>query len=189
MNFAFAFPQLSDSLLAAICLLLLLVGLGSLIIILFILRSRRSRPPKLPPLRSQILPGQIQAMPQPRQALEGPPTPAYMAPPLEAAPTSIPSPQEQGMIVCPHCQQPIRPGRRFCPQCGNPLIPSNQVPLQSGPVRASLPPASQPPGMPAINRPSPPPITDASVPRICQYCQHQIRPGARFCPGCGKPVT
>ena len=77
----------------------------------------------------------------------------------------------------------IRSGARFCPKCGNPVIPASQLPLQSGPIRSSFPPSSQPPGMPPIK------ALPSSQPRLCPNCQRTLRPGARFCPGCGKPVV
>ena len=183
-------PELSDSLLATICLLLLLVGLGAVIITLFILRSRRGRLPKGPPLRSQYLPGVANAphTPQfpsqpPRQSVY-PPTPAIAESKSDVVAGSGENfPPPGAMLTCPHCQHPIRSGARFCPKCGNPVIPASQLPLQSGPIRSSFPPSSQPPGMPPIKGlPSP-------QPRLCPNCQRTLRPGARFCPGCGKPVV
>ncbi|MBN1261052.1 MAG: protein kinase [Anaerolineae bacterium] len=80
------------------------------------------------------------------------------------------------MTTCPKCQTPNRPGVRFCRRCGE-ALPSESdsragtPSSQSKSVSGSFSQFGQPSGA------------------LCPNCGAQLRPGARFCKACGKPVA
>ena len=65
----------------------------------------------------------------------------------------------KGLVICPACKQEISKDVVFCNYCGH-----------------------------RMKEPEPEP-EPAPMPEVCDSCGKELRPGQRFCSGCGKPVA
>ena len=95
--------------------------------------------------------------------------------------SSTEAPAQSG-IKCPSCGTELKPGAKFCPGCGYNM--SNPAPAeQSAPPFDSSAPAEE-------NK------TETAAPVVplekenesgikCPSCGMELKPGAKFCPGCG----
>ena len=86
------------------------------------------------------------------------------------------------LVVPPVVQRVMR--SRSQPQLGvvepPPYVPPSASPAQ--PPIIQPPPAQPPPPRTAVFPPSAPAML------VCRHCGHALRPGAKFCSGCGQPV-
>ena len=90
----------------------------------------------------------------------------------------------KGMIRCPQCKKLVPQMQRTCNLCGAELPPP-PIPLPP----QGMPPQGMPPqGMPPQGMP-PQGAAPQMAPASCAKCGKPLAPGAKFCTGCGTPVT
>lgn len=75
----------------------------------------------------------------------------------------------KGLVLCPECRKEISKDVVFCNFCGHRMKEPEPEP--------------EPEPVPA---PEPEP---APTPAVCDNCGKELRPGQKFCSGCGKPVA
>jgi len=71
--------------------------------------------------------------------------------------------------TCPNCGMPLKPGAKFCTSCG----------------MREVSPATQPATEPLRNQPTSQPPTSTNTQPTCHNCGMPLKPGAKFCTGCG----
>jgi hypothetical protein len=187
----------SDWLIGAVCLLPMLAMLAVPPLVQLVQRS--FKPAATPSLMTTNIGSGASVIPEP---------PPYVPPAPPTSQQGSDAPAACLPATCPHCGKAMRPGAQFCAKCGQSLGPpapprlSGPQPPKAAPTVLELlpPPAglpeSQPPAPPQAGglptqyspEPKPPPRPASSSPTTCPKCGRQLRPGARFCPGCGNHI-
>ncbi|MBN1260997.1 MAG: zinc ribbon domain-containing protein [Anaerolineae bacterium] len=91
-------------------------------------------------------------------------------------------------MKCPNCGTENRPDVRFCRRCGYALTAAQPAAERPAPaVQPSVTPSAQPSAVPPASRA---PVVDpgSGSGMVCPACGATAKPGARFCPRCGKPL-